>query len=84
MKCSTCNEDIGAKEVPAYGDDGISHAACAKRATAHGRPIDLLEAFDEIARLKKRVQDLERETEQQALTMQRHARNIPFRIGGGD
>lgn len=82
MRCSTCNEPIGAADVPAYGSDGVSHATCAKRATVHGKALDLMTAFTEIDRLKRRVQDLERQTEEHNGTLHRHAQNIPFRIGG--
>jgi hypothetical protein len=81
MKCSDCNQDIAPGDATSHGADGESHAICAKRATAHGRVVDLFTAFDDIAALKRRVQDLERVTEAQAAELRRHERDIPFRIG---
>lgn len=84
MRCSTCHEPIARTDATASGPDGESHSACAKRMTAQGQAIDLQEAFEEIGHLKRRVQELERVTDEQAETLLDHARDIPFRIGGGE
>lgn len=75
MICSACDKYIGVEEQTATGPSGVIHSACFKCGTAHGEAIDLLTLADELGRLKKRVQDLER-------TSEHHAQNIPFRIGG--
>lgn len=76
MLCSTCNEPIGYREKTAHGPDGESHERCAKIGKARGVKIDVFSLDEEISKLKKRVQELER-------TVEHHAANIPFRIGGG-
>ncbi len=75
MRCSDCNEYINHGDETASGPDGLVHARCAKVGKAHGREVDLFSLLEDIGRLKKRVQELEREVEH-------HHRNIDFRIGG--
>lgn len=60
MKCSDCNENIDIDDKTANGPAGLIHYECFKRSTAHGIEIDY---DDEINKLKKRVQDLEKQIE---------------------
>lgn len=75
MICSDCNEPIRKDDKTASGEDGVIHYQCFKRGTAQGREINTLTLMEDIGRLKRRVQDLERQVEM-------HDRNIDFRIGG--
>lgn len=81
MICSICDKPIARDEKTASGPDGRSHIRCAKVGTAHGELIDIITLYEALGRLKKRVQDLEQVAEEQAITLEHHASNIPFRIG---
>lgn len=71
MLCSSCNEKIEKEDKVAHGPDGTIHYECFKGNQMEGEKIDL---YEEITKLKKRVQDLEREVE-------RHDCSIDFKIG---
>lgn len=73
--CSNCDKPIADGDKTASGPDGEIHFTCFKRGTAHGREITLESLSAEIGKLKRRVQQLERD-------VAHHDRNIDFRIGG--
>lgn len=71
MLCSDCNKPIKYTDKTAEGPDGLVHYTCFKRMQGQGKEIDL---DDEISKLKRRVQNLERE-------LGHISRSVDFKVG---
>lgn len=77
VNCSECHQPLESdmRENPiTSGPDGDIHYRCFKRMQGQGKEISLDSLMEDVGKLKRRVQELER-------TVQHHDRSIDFKIG---